>query len=133
MTDEPTPKAPTTSNALRRMEVILQDLTGKMTATEAATVLGVSRKVYYEWRERALQGLKTALEDRPPGRPAKEVDAEGEALRKKVLQLEADLKTQKLALIVQKELGALQPLRPPTKPAVRESMTDAKKKQRDES
>ncbi len=133
MTDEPTPKAPPTPNALRRMEVILQDLAGKLTATDAATLLGVSRKVYYEWRERALQGLKTALEDRPPGRPAKEVDAEAEALRKKVLHLEADLKTQKLALIVQKELGAFQPMRPTAKPAVPESRTDAKKKRRDES
>lgn len=122
------------SNAERRMEVILQELAGTLTATQAATLLGVSRKVYYEWRDRAFQGLRTALEDRSPGRPKKAMDPEAEALRKKVAQLEADLKMQKLTLLVHKEFASLRPgAAVVAKPVKGESKTRAKKKRHDGS
>jgi transposase len=130
MTSEPTPKAPT--NAERRMEVILQDLMGHVTATQAAAALSVSRKVYYEWRERALKGLRDSLEDRTPGRPKKEGDSPAEAaLQKRVTHLEAELKVQKMALLVHKELAPLARTEATATPG--ESRTQVKKKRRDES
>lgn len=40
-----------------------------MTATEGAIALGVSRKTYYKWENRALDAMLTGLEDRDTGRP----------------------------------------------------------------
>jgi transposase len=77
--------------ARKRTEVILQVRVGKMTAKEAAQALGVSRKTYYEWEERGLQGMMEALSNRPSGRPRTEKDPEKEALMKKVEDLENQL------------------------------------------
>ena len=40
-----------------------------MTATEGAVALGVSRKTYYKWENRALGAMLDGLEDRATGRP----------------------------------------------------------------
>jgi transposase-like protein len=40
-----------------------------MTATEGAAALGVSRKTYYKWENRALGAMLDGLEDRDTGRP----------------------------------------------------------------
>ena len=77
--------------AKKRAEVILKVRTGQMTAKEAAKLLGVSRKTYYEWEERGLQGMMDALLNRPPGRPEKKKDPEKEELKKKVEGLEQEL------------------------------------------
>jgi transposase len=77
--------------AKKRAEVILKVRSGQMTAKEAAKVLGVSRKTYYEWEERGLQGMMDALLNRPPGRPEKEKDPEKEELKKQVEGLEQEL------------------------------------------
>jgi DNA-directed RNA polymerase specialized sigma24 family protein len=53
----------------QRAEVILQVRSGRITATEAAHLLGISRKTYYQWEQRALSGMLAGLENRPPGRP----------------------------------------------------------------
>ena len=42
---------------------------GVMTATEGAAILGVSRKTYYKWENRALGAMLDGLEDRDTGRP----------------------------------------------------------------
>jgi transposase len=42
-----------------------------MTARQAARELGVSRKTYYEWDARAMQGMLSALQNQPAGRPAR--------------------------------------------------------------
>jgi transposase len=79
--------------ARERLQVILEQLAGRLTATEAAGQLGVSRKTYYEWREKALRGMEAALRDGEPGRPSHLVDPEKEALREREteLSLEVDL------------------------------------------
>jgi len=79
------------SQAKKRAEVILKVRTGLMTAKEAAKELGVSRKTYYEWEERGLQGMMEALLNRPPGRPEKKKDPEKEQLKKQVEGLEQKL------------------------------------------
>ena len=55
--------------ARERAAVILMVHSSKLTAAEGAQRLGVSRKTYYEWEDRALQAMAQALENHSPGRP----------------------------------------------------------------
>jgi DNA-binding XRE family transcriptional regulator len=43
--------------ARQRAEVILKVRAGRMTAAHGARLLGVSRKTYYQWEQRALAGM----------------------------------------------------------------------------
>jgi transposase len=45
---------------------------GLMKATEAAAMLGVSRKTYYKWEQRGLAALLMGLQDQVAGRPEAE-------------------------------------------------------------
>ena len=75
-----------------RAELIVEVHSGRMSAREAAQRLGVSRKTYYKWEKRALQGMVEALGNRASGRPPPRIDPEKEALRRKSNQLEKKLK-----------------------------------------
>ena len=81
--------------AQQRASVILRVQKGEITATEGAAELGVSRKTYYQWENRALAGLLQAVHEEEPGRPSLEVDREKEALKAKVAELEAKLESAK--------------------------------------
>jgi len=63
-----------------------------MTAAQAAKQLGVSRKTYYKWEKRALEGMLEGLCERNSGRPASVPDEEKEGLRRKVQELERELR-----------------------------------------
>lgn len=91
--------------ARRRAEIIFTVRSGQMTAKEGARALGVSRKTYYEWENRALEGMTAALENGTPGRPRKEVDREKEALKARVRELEAENQIQRSALRVRELLN----------------------------
>jgi len=78
--------------ARRRATLILKVQSGAITATEAATALGVSRKTYYEWERRALQSLLMAMKDRPAGRPSTPTNPEKEQLQNRVADLELEVK-----------------------------------------
>jgi hypothetical protein len=71
--------------------IILQVRSGALTATEGAERLGISRKTYYEWEDRALKAMALALENHSPGRPSVPPDAEKEDLQSKVRDLEKRL------------------------------------------
>ena len=77
--------------ARERAAIILQVRSGALTATEGAVRLGISRKTYYEWEDRALQAMALALENHSPGRPPVPLDAEKEELQRKVRDLEKKL------------------------------------------
>jgi transposase len=77
--------------ARERALVILQVRSGMLTASEGAQRLGVSRKTYYEWEERALEAMALALENRPIGRPPASMDEEKEDLRRQIRELEKKL------------------------------------------
>ena len=77
--------------ARERAGIILQVRSGALTATEGAERLGISRKTYYEWEDRALQAMALALENHAPGRPPVPPDAEKEELQSKVRDLEKRL------------------------------------------
>ena len=74
-----------------RAAIILQVRSGALTAMEGAERLGVSRKTYYEWEDRALKAMALALENHSPGRPFIPLDAEKGELQRQVRDLEKRL------------------------------------------
>lgn len=76
--------------ALSRLEAIIKVRAGLMTATEAATELGISRKTWYEWENRGLQAMADALTDKDPGRPRRDPDPEKDALIEQMIQLKKE-------------------------------------------
>jgi transposase len=82
----------TSSSARRKAELILQVQTGVVRATEAASLLGLSRKTYYQWEKRALRGMLQALERGRPGRPRSGPEGEVQRLRRQVRHLEKELR-----------------------------------------
>jgi len=76
--------------AQERMRVILDHLAGRLTATQAALELRVSRKTFYEWLERGQAAMLAALMDRPGGRPLNPVDPEKERLQEELETLEKE-------------------------------------------
>ena len=97
--------------ARERALVILQVHSGSLTAQEGARRLGVSRKTYYEWEQRALGAMTLALENRPPGRLPVPVDEENERLRRQVKELEQKLFLTEKAMEVKELRWAYESLR----------------------
>lgn len=87
--------------AVARQRVILEVLANRVTVTEAALELGVSRKTYYEWQERGLSAMRQALQDRPGGRPPQPVDPEKQALLEEMGQLRKDRLVLESRLLIQ--------------------------------
>jgi transposase len=81
----------TKRTARERAQVIMRVRAGLMTAQAAAAALGVSRKTYYAWEEKGLQGMLGRLENRPAGRPKTAPPAAVQALTAKVQTLEKQL------------------------------------------
>ena len=81
---------PEEEKTLKRQDAILAVLAGKLTVTQAALELGVSRKTYYEWQERGLTAMRSALRDRPGGRPPIPVDPQKAQLQEQVESLEKE-------------------------------------------
>ena len=87
--------------ARQRADVIMKVRAGIMTATEGAAALGVSRKTYYKWENRALGAMLDGLENRETGRPEHPdlSPAEVELKKKlKALQQQNDLLEKKMEL-----------------------------------
>jgi transposase len=57
-----------------------------MNASQAAEHLGISRKTYYKWAQRALSAMSAWLTNQRPGRPSHPVDREKQALEKQLQQ-----------------------------------------------
>ena len=84
-------KRPTTQQVARqRAEVIMEVRCGLMSASQAAEQLGISRKTYYKWEQRALRAMLAGLTDQPPGRPSQPVDTKKQALEEQLQQLRRD-------------------------------------------
>ncbi|MFC1586135.1 helix-turn-helix domain-containing protein [Fibrobacterota bacterium] len=86
----------------KRTEIILKVRSGEITATEGAKQLGISRKSYYQWEKRGLEGMMKSLEENPPGRPEMEVDPEKDQLMKENQVLKQELETAKKSAVVRK-------------------------------
>jgi len=90
-------------------ETILDVRGGRISAKKGAENLQMSRKSYYKWEKRALNGMLDALAQRQSGRPElPSEDPEKLAMRKELERLqEENLKLQKqleLRIIVQRML-----------------------------
>ncbi len=77
--------------ARQRAAVVFAVRSGQITAEEGARRLGVSRKTYYEWENRALQAMTEAMEDRPPGRPDTPPDEEKQRMKEEIAALQKKL------------------------------------------
>lgn len=84
--------------------LIMQVRTGQISATAAAQQLGISRKTYYQWERRALQGMMEGLEDRPTGRPSQQPDPETEQLQQKIQDLEKKLNSSQEIIEIREKL-----------------------------
>jgi transposase len=92
--------------AEERARIILEVRSGRMTAEEGAKALRVSRKTFYQWEKKGLQGLLRALANGNSGRPAEPVDEEKEALKKEVAHLKQELYLARESLPVRRLLDA---------------------------
>jgi len=97
--------------ARERALVILRVRSGAMTAKQGAQALGVSRKTYYQWEERALKAMALALENRVAGRPCVSTDEEKETLRQRIRELEKKLDLAEKTLEVKELLAAYEEFR----------------------
>src|SRR5512139_3320567 len=77
--------------AQQRALLIVQVQAGVISATEAARQLGISRKTYYQWEARALEGLLAAVTQQAPGRPRQADRSKERQLEQKVQQLQKEL------------------------------------------
>ena len=94
-------KKQTQASARNRAEIIMKVRCGLMTATDAAKVLGVSRKTYYKWEQRGLAALLGGLQDQSAGRKEKpELARREEELEKQLGQVkrEKEILQKKMAL-----------------------------------
>ena len=92
--------------AEERARIILEVRSGRMTAEEGAKALCVSRKTFYRWEKKGLQGLLNALANGTSGRPVEPVDEEKEALKKEVAHLKRELCVARETLQVRRVLDA---------------------------
>lgn len=77
--------------AQERALLIMQVQAGTLTASQAAKQLGISRKTYYQWEQRALTSMLEAVTQLPPGRPRKNTTPEQRKLEQKVWILQKEL------------------------------------------
>ncbi len=77
--------------AQERALLIMQVQAGTITASQAAKQLGISRKTYYQWEQRALSSMLDAVTRLPPGRPRKETSPTERKLEQKVWLLQKQL------------------------------------------
>ena len=94
-----------------RASVILQVRSGVLTATEGAKLLGVSRKTYYEWEERALKAMAGTFENCPVVSPPVPIDEEKETLEERVRELEKKVSLAKKTVEVKEMLAAYEEFR----------------------
>lgn len=95
----------TDDRARQRAKIIMQVCSGAMTAVEGARQLGVSRKTYYEWENRALTAMSAAMADREAGRPeTAQEDPEKEALKRTLAETQKELCVARESLYVRRVL-----------------------------
>jgi transposase len=99
----------------QRASLILQVQAGQLTATAAARQMGVSRKTYYQWEQRALQSLMSALQPGQPGRPRSAPSPEIQQLQQRIHALEQQLETTEKVARLREILALAKPPQPRAK------------------
>ena len=113
------------AQARQRATLILQVQSGQLTASQAARQLGMSRKTYYQWEKRALQGLMQGLQAGQPGRPSTRPSRQIQQLRRKVQDLENKLQATEKVARLRELIGDLK-RKPPTPKKGRSSKRSSK-------
>jgi len=117
---------PGSAEAKRRLQVVLQTMSGAYRVQEACTLLGISRQRFEQLRTKVLRAALTELEPKPGGRPPAEpsVGAAVTALETKLAETERELRAARLreqiALVLPR---AAQPLADPGQPDGAEKKT----------
>ena len=93
------------SEAKKRVQVVLRTLAGELTVPQACLELGIGHSRFHQMRSELLQQMVAVAEPRAPGRPAAQpVDAAGEQLRQEVevlkMQLRAAQIREELAMVL---------------------------------
>jgi transposase len=94
--------------ARQRASLILQVQAGQITATQAARQLGISRKTYYQWEKRALEGMLQNLSAQKPGRPHQPRDLEKASLQKRLCRAEQQLEAARQVTALREILDRLE-------------------------
>lgn len=87
---------------LKRAEVILKVQCKMMKAADAARELGVARKTYYKWENKAIAALKESLSDSQGGRPSQQEDPKLKQLEEQNRQLQIENRLLQMKLDIQK-------------------------------
>jgi transposase len=77
--------------ARKRVAIMVAVRGGKLSVEDAARELGISRKTYYEWEQKALGAMTEAMTNRPAGRPSTKLDPQVQALQRRVKDLENEV------------------------------------------
>ena len=75
------------------VEKVIHVQSGKLTASEAAKQLGVSRKTFHKHQKELLRTMLATLTERRNGRPPNEQDEEQNALFRQVVALQGQVNT----------------------------------------
>jgi hypothetical protein len=97
--------------AKRRLEVILQSLSGALRVQEAAAILELTTQRLHTLRQRALQAAVEALTPRPGGRPRKRRTPEHELIDELHQEVER-LRRELAASQLREEIALVLPDRP---------------------
>jgi len=87
---------PGSAAAKRSLKVLLANLAGELSVTEACAALGLHESRFFELRRRWLEQSVAALEPHRPGRPANAEEPRVSALEDRVDELEWELRVSRL-------------------------------------
>jgi transposase-like protein len=96
-------------DAKRRLQLILETLTGSKTVVEVCQLLGVSESRFHEMRKEILQGAASAAEPRPIGRPPAPEPTPSEVENLRLHRENLELKMQLEAAQIREELALVMP------------------------
>ena len=89
------------ADARERMKVMLMTLSGPWSVRDGCERLGIRRTRFQDLRRRMIEGAVQALERGPAGRPQRRTDdacSESQELRRRVVELEHELRHMQAAL-----------------------------------
>ena len=94
---------------LLRLQLMILVMIEEKTVTEAAQLLGESRKSWYKWSNRGWSAMVTALEPGQPGRlPKPGPDSQQSEMQQQIQKLTAENTLLKEALKLKELLGPIQ-------------------------
>lgn len=114
---QPAQKQAASREAQRLAAAILEVLAGVRTPTDAAEAVGLSLPTYYQWEQRALEGLVAGCEPRPVGQAVSQRHRIA-VLQKEVVRLKQDCARQQALVRASQRMVGLGPP-PAAKPAVK--------------